>query len=66
MMIREEEDDMTQEIRQFVIFAIDNEIKKLVEKITALTVESTSEYLDGVNDGLALAVKALHRDKSAT
>ena len=51
MMLREEEDDMTQEIRQFVVFAIDNEIKKLVQKITDLRVESTSEYLDGVNDG---------------
>jgi len=66
MMLREEEDDMTQEIRQFVVFAIDNEIKKLVQKITDLKVESTSEYLDGVNDGLALAVKALHRDKSTS
>jgi hypothetical protein len=66
MMLREEEDDMTQEIRQFVVFAIDNEIKKLVQKITDLRVESTSEYLDGVNDGLSLAVKALHRDKSTS
>ena len=64
MMLREEEDDMTQEMRQFVVFAIDNEIKKLVQKITDLRVESTSEYLDGVNDGLSLAVKALHRDKN--
>jgi hypothetical protein len=66
MMLREEEDDMTQEIRQFVVFAIDNEIRKLVQKITDLRVESTSEYLDGVNDGLSLAVKALHRDKSTS
>jgi len=65
-MLREEEDDMTQEIRQFVVFAIDNEIKKLIQKITELKVESTSEYLDGVNDGLVLAVKALHRDKSTS
>jgi len=64
-MIREEEDDMTQEIRQFVVFAINNEIKKLIENITELKVESTSEYLDGVNAGLDLAVKTLHRDKSA-
>ena len=63
-MIREEEDDMMQEIRQFVVFAIDNEIKKLIQKITELKVESTSEYLDGVNAGLELAIKALHRDKS--
>lgn len=63
-MIREEEDDMTQEIRQFVVFAINNEIKKLIEKFTELKVESTSEYLDGVNAGLDLAIKALHRDKS--
>ena len=63
-MIREEEDDMTQEIRQFVVFAINNEIKKLIEKFTELKVESTSEYLDGVNAGLDLGIKALHRDKS--
>jgi hypothetical protein len=63
-MIREEEDDMTQEIRQFVVFAMDNEIKKSIQKITELKVESTSEYLDGVNAGLELAIKALHRDKS--
>ena len=30
-MLREEEDDMTQEMRQFVVFSIDNEIKKLIE-----------------------------------
>lgn len=65
-MIREEEDDMTQEMRQFVVFSIDNEIKKLIQKITELKVDNTTEYLDGVNAGLALAVKALHRDKSAT
>jgi hypothetical protein len=65
-MLREEEDDMTQEMRQFVVFAIDNEIKKLIEKITALKVENTTEYLDGVNAGLNLAVKALHRDKSVS
>ena len=63
-MLREEEDDMTQEMRQFVVFAMDNEIKKSIQKITELKVESTSEYLDGVNAGLELAVKALHRDKS--
>jgi hypothetical protein len=65
-MLREEEDDMTQEMRQFVVFSIDNEIKKLVQKITELKVDNTTEYLDGVNAGLELAVKALHRDKSAT
>jgi hypothetical protein len=65
-MLREEEDDMTQEMRQFVVFSIDNEIKKLIQKITELKVDNTTEYLDGVNAGLALAVKALHRDKSAT
>ena len=32
-MIREEEDDMTQEMRQFVVFSIDNEIKTVVDNI---------------------------------
>ena len=53
-------------MRQFVVFSIDNEIKKLIQKITALKVENTTEYLDGVNAGLELAVKALHRDKSTS
>lgn len=63
-MIREEEDDMTQEIRQLVVFAVNGEITKFIHKIAELKVESTSEYHDGVNAGLDLAAKALHRDKS--
>lgn len=65
-MLREEEDDMTQEIRQLVVFAISGELTKLIHQITELKVESTSEYHDGVNAGLDLAIKILRRDKSAS
>ena len=65
-MIREEEDDTTQEIRQLVMFAVNAEVVKRIESIAELKVESTSEWTDGVNAGLDLAIKRLRKDKSIT
>lgn len=63
-MIRQEEDDMTQEIRALVVFAVSGEIAKLTQKILELRVQSTNEFEDGFNTGLSLAVKTLRKDKS--
>lgn len=63
-MIRQEEDDMTQEIRALVVFAVSGEIAKLTQKILELKVQSTNEFEDGFNTGLSLAVKTLRKDKS--
>jgi hypothetical protein len=64
-MIREEEDDMTQEVRQLVMFETKMEIDKCITKIEAARVPVTDDWTDGVNNGLDWAVRILKKDKSA-
>jgi hypothetical protein len=66
MMIREEEDDMTQEMRAFVLLELKRETAALVEKIQAAKVPVTDEWTDGLNAGLEWAVRILNKDKSAS
>lgn len=66
MMIREEEDDMTQEMRAFILLEIKRETAALVEKIQAAKVPVTDEWTDGLNAGLDWAVRILNKDKSAS
>jgi hypothetical protein len=63
-MIREEEDDTTQEMGAFVLLQVKSEIAALVEKIEAAKVPVTDEWTDGLNAGLAWAVRILNKDKS--
>jgi hypothetical protein len=64
-MLREEEDDMTQEIRQLVMFETRAEMDKVINKIEELKVEVKDEWTDGLNMGLDLAINVLKKDKSA-
>ena len=66
MMIREEEDDTTQEVRALVLLGLKNEVANLIEKIEAAKVPVTDEWTDGLNAGLAWAVRILNKDKSAS
>lgn len=66
MMIREEEDDTTQEVRALVLLGLKTEVAALVEKIEAAKVPVTDEWTDGLNAGLAWAVRILNKDKSAS
>lgn len=66
MMIREEEDDLTQEMRAFVLLEVKRETAALVEKIQAAKVPVTDEWTDGLNAGLDWAVRILNKDKSAS
>lgn len=66
MMIREEEDDLTQEMRAFVLLEVKRETAALVEKIQAAKVPVTDEWTDGLNAGLEWAVRILNKDKSAS
>jgi hypothetical protein len=66
MMIREEEDDMTQEMRAYILLEVKREIAALVEKIQAAKVPVTDEWTDGLNAGLDWAVRILNKDKSAS
>lgn len=65
-MIREEEDDLTQEMRAFVLLEVKRETASLVEKILAAKVPVTDEWTDGLNAGLEWAVRILNKDKSAS
>lgn len=65
-MIREEEDDKTQEIRALLLLSLKVEIAALVEKIQAAKVPVTDEWTDGLNAGLEWAVRILNKDKSAS
>jgi hypothetical protein len=64
-MIREEEDDMTQEIRQLIMFETRVEINKVIEVIESLKIEVKDEWTDGLVTGLDLAINTLKKDKSA-
>ena len=65
-MIREEEDDMSQEVRALVVLEVKREVATLVKKIQDAKVPVTDEWTDGLNSGLAWAVRILNRDKSAS
>jgi hypothetical protein len=65
-MIREEEDDMTQEMRAFVLLEMKQETARLIEKIESSKVPVTDEWTEGVNAGLGWAVRILSKDKSAS
>ena len=64
-MIREEEDDTTQEVRGLVLLGLKTEVAALVEKIQAAKVPVADEWTEGVNAGLEWAVRILNKDKSA-
>ena len=65
-MIREEEDDMSQEMRAFIVLGVKREVANLIKKIQDAKVPVTDEWTDGLNSGLAWAVRILNRDKSAS
>ena len=65
-MIREEEDDMSQEVRGLVVLQVKREVALLVKNIQDAKVPVTDEWTDGLNSGLAWAVRILNKDKSAS
>lgn len=64
-MIREEEDDITQDMRALIVLKIKEETEALVQKIESAKVPVTDEWTDGLNAGLAWAQRILRKDKSA-
>jgi hypothetical protein len=63
-MLREEEDDQTQEVRRLIMLETKMEIEKLIKKIEDARVPVTDDWTDGINNGLEWAVRILKRDKS--
>lgn len=65
-MIREEEDDATQDMRALIMLEIKQETDKLIQKIEDAKVPITDEWTDGLNAGLSWAQRILRKDKSAS
>jgi hypothetical protein len=65
IVIREEEDDMTQEIRRLVLLEVSAELKDFITKIEEAKIKPTDEWGDGLNQGLDWAIRILKKDKSA-
>jgi hypothetical protein len=64
-MIREEEDDITQEMRQLVMHKVNEELITFINKIEEAKPPITDEWTDGVNIGMNWAIRILKKDKSA-
>jgi hypothetical protein len=64
-MIREEEDDITQEMRQLVMAKVAEEITVFIAKIDEARPPITDEWTEGVNVGMNWAIRILKKDKSA-
>ena len=65
-MIREEEDDLTQEMRQLILAKADELIATYIIKIEDAKPPVSDEYTEGVNAGMNWAIRILNKDKSAS
>lgn len=65
-MIREEEDDLTQEMRQLILAKADELVLKYIAKIEDAKPPVTDDFTEGVNAGMNWAIRILNKDKSAS
>jgi len=65
-MIREEEDDLTQEMRMLVLAKADELILKYIQKMEDTKPPVTDDFTEGVGVGLSWAIRILNKDKSAS
>ena len=65
-MIREEEDDLSQEMRMLVLAKADELVLKYVQKIEDAKPPIADEWTEGVNVGMNWAIRILNKDKSAS
>lgn len=65
-MIREEEDDLTQEMRMLILAKADELVLKYVQKIEDAKPPVTDDFTEGVNSGMNWAIRILNKDKSAS
>jgi hypothetical protein len=64
-MLREEEDDLTQEMRQLVMQKVNEELLAIIIKIEGAKPPVTDEWTEGVGVGMNWAIRILRKDKSA-
>jgi hypothetical protein len=65
-MIREEEDDLTQEMRQLILAKADELIATYIAKIEDARPPVSDDFTEGVNAGMNWSIRILQKDKSAS
>lgn len=65
-MLREEEDDITQEMRQLIMLKTQEQLLKFSAKIEDAKIPEKDEWSIGLNQGLEWAARILRGDKSAS
>ena len=60
------QEDMTQEIRQLIIFKTQEEINMAIKKIEEAKIPVKDEWSEGLNMGMEWAIRILKKDKSAS
>ena len=65
-MLREEEDAITQEMRQLVMLKVNEELLGFIQKIEDAKPPVSDEWTAGVGVGMDWAIRILKRDKSAS
>jgi hypothetical protein len=65
-MLREEEDDLTQEMRQLILAKADELIATYISKIEDAKPPVNDDFTEGVNAGMNWAIRILNKDKSAS
>ena len=65
-MLREEEDDMTQEMRQLIMLEVKLDVDKVIQKIEDSKIPVKDDWTEGVNVGMDWAIRILRKDKSAS
>ena len=60
------QEDMTQEIRQLIMFKTQEEINMAIKKIEEAKIPVKDEWSEGLNMGMEWAIRILKKDKSAS
>lgn len=60
------QEDMTQEIRQLIVFKTQEEINMAIKKIEEAKIPVKDEWSEGLNMGMEWAIRILKKDKSAS
>lgn len=65
MNLQQEENDLTQEMRQMVIKQVEWELERMIKRIDDAKPGVVDEWTDGVVTGLDWAIRIIQKDKSA-
>lgn len=65
MNLQQEENDLTQEMRQMVVRQVQWELDRMIKRIEDAKPAVVDEWSDGMATGLDWAIRIIEKDKSA-